>query len=144
MKKIYVPLICLAVGFTILFNSCKKGPNEPVTPNLIVGYWEIHHVYVRYYQNNVLVKDSSFTNLPQPNYISFNSNGSLEYRYNEPVAKSGTYQLKGADSVYAQIGGVEYKWKIDLLISTNLNVETTKQNYPGQGFRLETYQSFVK
>lgn len=144
MRNIYLPSLCLILLFSSLFIGCKKGPTEAITPNLIVGSWEIHHVYVRYYQNNTLVKDSSFLNFPQPNYVKFNTNGSLEYRYNEPVAETGTYQLKGNDSVYGQISGKEYRWKIDLLISTNLNVQTTKTNYPAQGFRLETYQSFVK
>ena len=124
--------------------GCNKGTKESVSTSLVVGHWYIHHVYLRSYHSNVLIRDSTLPNLPQSNYVNFNSNGTIEYRYNTASSETGTYFLKGADSIYATLGGTLYKWKIDLLISTNFNVQTTAFDYPLHSFDTETYQSFVK
>ena len=137
-------ILLLLVLLTAGFLGCKKAATASISTSLLVGHWYIHHIYVRSYQNNVFIKDSTFHNLPQPNYVVFNGNGTLEYRYNSPTSEMGTYLLKGADSVYATIGGTSYKWKIDLLISTNFNVQETTYDSPIHGFDMETYQSFVK
>ena len=144
MKNKYLLVAVMLVIFLTSFQSCKKGTTESITPNLAVGNWIIHHIYVRTYQNSTFIRDTTLKNLPQPNYVNFNSNGTLEYRYNEPSAETGTYQLKGPDSIYAVISGKTYKWKIDLLITTNFNVQTTTYNYPTPGANFETYQSFIR
>ena len=142
MKNICILLFSLFLLST--FNGCKKGNTTSISTNLIEGHWYIHHIYIRSYYSNSLIRDTTLHTLPEPNYIIFNSNGTLEYRFNEPSPEIGTYQLKGPDSVYAILGGTTYKWKIDLLISTNLNVQTTTYDYPLHGYSVETYQSFVK
>ena len=132
--------------FSAVFSSCKKaGTTESITPSLIVGRWYIHHIYIRYYHNQVFIGDSTLRNDPHPeNYVSFNGNGTLEYKFNKASADVGTYQLHGKDSVYAIIGNELYKWKIDLLITTNFNVQATYLNYPAPGYQIENYQSFIR
>lgn len=84
-------------------------------------------------------------NDPHPeNFVQFNGDGTLLYKFNKATADAGVYQIHGADSVYATIGNEPYKWQLDLLINTNMNVQTTDNNYPFPGYTLETYQSFVR
>ena len=145
MKTGYLKVIVSAILIASAFLSCKKGTTESITPSLIVGRWYIHHIYLRAYHNQVLFKDSTLHNDPHPeNYVLFNGNGTLEYKFNKATPEVGTYQLHGHDSVYATIGNDLYKWQIDLLISTNCNVQTTKSDYPFPGYQLETYQSFIR
>ena len=144
MKNIYLTLLFILILFSSGLPGCKKSTKESISTNLIVGHWYIHHIYIRSYRNNILIRDSTLHNLPQPNYVIFNSNGTLEYRFNEPYSETGTYQVKGHDSVYANIGNTSYKWKIDLLINTNFNVQQTRFDFPLHGFDVETYQSFIR
>ena len=128
---------------TSLLFSCNKLRNVS-KKDLITADWTIHHIYIRTYQNGVLLSDTTLPNHPQPkNYINFNSNGSLEYKYNSTIAETGTWELKGDDSVYATIGTKQYKWHVELLIRTNFNVmASSTSSAPGKV--VETYQSFVK
>lgn len=127
---------------TLLF-SCNKL-RKVSKHDMISGDWSIHHIYIRTYQNSNLVSDSTLPNHPQPkNYVTFNSNGSLEYKYNSTTAETGSWELKGEDSVYATIGTKQYKWRIDLLIKTNFNVKTSSTT-SSPGKVVDNYQSFVK
>ena len=142
---LYLRIACYCLFILTICQGCKKATTETITPSLITGHWYIHHIYLRSYYNQAFIGDSTLHNDPHPeNYVTFNGNGTLEYKFNKSTPDVGTYQQKGTDSVYANIGGVIYKWKIDLLINTNFNVETTEKNYPYPGFQLETYQSFIR
>ena len=129
----------------LAFIGCKKSTSESITPSLIYGRWYIHHIYLRSYYNQAFLGDTTLRNDPHPeNYVLFNNNGTLEYKFNKATPDIGTFQLRGIDSVYAVIGNRSYKWQIDLLINTNFNVQTTDNNIPGPNFSLETYQSFIR
>lgn len=134
--------VAILLLITIFF-SCNKLRNIS-KHDLISAEWNIHHLYIRTYQNGVLISDSTLPNHPQPrNYVNFNSNGTLEYKYNSTSAETGTWELKGDDSVYATIGTKQYKWHLELVIKTNLNVmSSSTTSAPGKV--VETYQSFVK
>ena len=138
---LFLSLLFLSFGIA----SCKKATTESIQPSLIVGKWYIHHIYLRSYYNQSFIADSTLRNDPHPeNFVQFNSDGTLLYKFNKASADAGTYQVHGPDSVYASIGNQPYRWQIDLLISTNFNIQTTNKNVPFPGYQLETYQSFVR
>lgn len=138
-------LILFLFSFVLLGLNCKKGETVSINPSLIVGKWYIHHIYLRSYFNQAFVRDSTLKNDPHPeNYVQFNSNGTLQYKFNKTTPDTGRYEFHGTDSVYSLINNVSYKWKVDLLIKTNFNVQTTNKDYPMPGFYTETYQSFTR
>ncbi len=98
---------------------------------------------LRLIQITTLVKDSTLPYTPQPsNYINFNANGTLEYKFNSPTLQTGTYEFIGMDSIYAKIGGTQYRWQNLLLTTEIFNVKYTNGNAPGT--TIHTYQSFAR
>ncbi len=148
MKKLYSLLALTAcITLVIAVSSCKKGDPAIARPKeqLIVGKWSINRIQLKVYYGGALVKDSIAVQKPLPeNYVLFNANGTLEYKFNKSTADAGTYTFVGSDSVYAVIAGETYKWKNLLLTETNFNVVNTSASPAYPGGTLDTYQTFVR
>jgi hypothetical protein len=146
MKSIIALASILSISSLLFTLGCKKSNVENGTKEtLILGKWNIVKIELNIYNNTTLLKDSVLPYTPQPaNYVIFNANGTLEYKFNKPTTDLGTYQFVGSDSVYATIGGSLYKWK-NLLLTTQLfNVKNTQSYQPLPGTIVHTYQSFAR
>ncbi len=148
MKKFY-PLLTGIACITLLtvITSCKGGDPAIARPkeDLIVGKWSINRIQLKVYYSGALAKDSLVPQRPVPeNYVIFNANRTMEYRFNKTTSDFGTYSFVGTDSIYAIIEGTTYKWKNLLLTETNFNVlnTTTSPSFPGA--TLDAYQTFVR
>lgn len=143
ISRLAATLILTSLLYTF---GCKKSTVENGTKEtLILGKWNIVKVELNIYSNTTLLKDSVLPYKPQPsNYVTFNADGTLEYRFNKPSIDRGTYQFIGNDSVYATIEGTLYKWEKLLLTTQIFNVKNTQSYQPMPGTTVNTFQTFAR
>ena len=153
-KHFYQTMQLFCCILLIGFFSCKKTDKAVARPkeDLIQAKWSINRIQLKFYQNGVLVKDSTVKQDPKPeNFATFSGPGAVEYRFNTTTSDMGTYAFIGADSLNSTLISTGLtnintsgRWFNQLLTETNFNViaRGTSPSYPG-GY-VEIYQSFVR
>jgi len=139
-------VLCTAI---ICLFSCAKVDNGGVDKpkeTLIQGSWSINRIQLKIYYNGVFNKDSIVKQKALPkNYVQFDGGTDFYYCFNSATINSGTYQLKGADSLISVTPSKTYRWKTLTLTNNLFTVMSTSTTDPGfPGAKVETYQTFVR
>ena len=146
--KKYLHLVYLLLCSLLLLTnfSCRKGVKEAITLDKAAGKWSINAIRYRIYYGTPEPKDSTVPWKPVvENFVSFDGVSHFQYCYNSSATTGGEYAFVGSDSIDIKIGTEINRWKIQLLTSTNFNIErTSSDNNSFPGATVITYQGFVR
>jgi hypothetical protein len=149
MKTTYAQLFLLAgfLFFSVLTNSCSKADTSSDLPKeqQVVGKWVINRIQLKIFMNGVFIRDTILKPQPKPeNFVRFDANGSIEYRFNSPISDIGTYEFAGAGKLITNSLPKSYNWTMLTLTSVLFTVVSKGTDPVFPGAFVERYETFTR